>query len=64
MRWFYYMDEEGRPCWRGSHELSRYSSVISRQRSFTVFGRRFFWRSPEVEMEVIWRFARTTSWQP
>lgn len=64
MQWFYFVDDqgtavdkEGNPRWRGSHELRRNSSVIRRQRSFKVLGRRFFFGSPEVETEVIWRWA-------
>ena len=55
MRWFFYSD--GETLLRGSNELRRYSKVIQRQRFFTIFGHRVFYGTPEVELEVIERWA-------
>jgi len=54
MRWFFYSD--GETLLRGSN-VRRYSKVIQRQRFFTIFGHRVFYGTPEVELEVIERWA-------
>lgn len=61
MGWYYFAQEDPphkkQTGWRGSNELARYSSVILRQRTFKLLGRRFFWGQPEVELELIWNWA-------
>lgn len=63
-RWFYFAQEDiidgnaTLTAWRGTNELLRLSSVILRQRRFALGPIRFFYGRTEVDLELIWRWAR------
>lgn len=66
IRWFYFAQEDdgNQTHWRGHNELCRWSSVVLRQRRFTLGPIRFFFGRTEVEIEVMWRWANQYFWQP
>lgn len=61
IRWFYFAQEVGeervQTAIRGSNELRRLSSVVLRQRRFSLGPIKFFYGSTWVELELIWAWA-------
>ncbi len=59
--WFYFAQEDGDPptqtCWRGFNELRRRSSVVLRQRCFSLGPIEFFYGRTEVDMELVWEWS-------